>query len=460
MLATASLISALLAAPAPAAFNCPEARARAAILADALAACSRDAQPACALPAPEPALLPLEELQQLTADLETTLRAHCPVSAPAAARPPRRLLRPGPAQAGLLALAGAAANASDDAMALNRAWGELAPAGRAPVSARLVLFPPQLPTLPAWNGPTLSPYPQLTMPTMPDLRPSLTPTPTPDLQPTTPATSSPREDFNAQPPAASPCADLRDKAGRLRGAADQCDSDVAAGAPRCHVDVTFRSPSIPKVLSSGSARSYADAFDRVADAGDESACAEYGEEGLIPSANSPTELQLPGSGVGPTYRRTWSTTISNGTGAYELMRAIKSDINRFSRGGGIADTPFAYDHGPNPHEITVGNVYRIDGPGRINPYVVVTESDSRSFELTTLAGHPEAGRVRFMAYDTGGSTVFTIRVFGHPATITDKALYGLAGYWVQTQIWDNFTENVREYSGGVSTPIERTSIKE
>lgn len=95
-----------------------------------------------------------------------------------------------------------------------------------------------------------------------------------------PGSSSPGGD-----PDRTPCADLRDKARRLRSAADQCDEAVAAGDPYCNVTPTFRRPSLPWEIAPGSARSYADEFDRIANEGNERICAERGGEGQIPSGD-------------------------------------------------------------------------------------------------------------------------------------------------------------------------------
>ena len=335
------------------------------------------------------------------------------------------------------------------------AWGELKPGVGKPVALAAQFQTFQTPNLSVPDlrgslprGPAQAPVPDIAYPVSPPEA----------VQPVSPAHGGGGGGGSGR----SACDDLRSKARRLRSAADSCDADVARGAPYCNVDVTFRSPSLPSSLRPSQARYYAGEFDRVAGYGDEYGCAAYGGEGSASSGGGASgALQPPGSGVGPVFRRTWSTRIYGGMSAAYLMLEIKHDINKFSYGNIIANTPFTYVSGPNAAKVSVGNVYSIDGPARWDPYVKVTDADSRSFELTTLQGHPEAGRVRFMAYDDNGSTVFTIRVLGHPSSTANQALYTAAGYFVQTRIWDNFTENVRAYSRGISsTPVERTEIKE
>lgn len=167
----------------------------------------------------------------------------------------------------------------------------------------------------------------------------------------------------------------------------------------------------------------------------------------------PTELQPPGTGVGPIILRIFTTgAMANAKRANEVIGAIKRDINRFSMVPGffgnfsLADTPFKCVAGPNCSEITQDNIYKIDGPFVFNPYVKATTVTNDAFEFTTMKGHPEAGQVKFSANDLPAGTLFTIRVWGHPSTRVDYVLYDLAGHWTQTQIWENFVENVRAFA--------------
>lgn len=170
----------------------------------------------------------------------------------------------GPGLRSLRAIA-AAAEAGDEGLvdALNGSWGQFDPG---PAASPLAFQNPYTPTLP-------------------DLRPTLpTPTPTPEVRPTTPATPvqagvspvAPKPDAGD-----GPCDDLRRKARRLRAAADQCDVDVAGGAPYCNVSVTFTSPNIPSSLPPGTARQHAHRFDDIASSGDEQFCASQGGIGRI-----------------------------------------------------------------------------------------------------------------------------------------------------------------------------------
>jgi RHS repeat-associated protein len=166
----------------------------------------------------------------------------------------------------------------------------------------------------------------------------------------------------------------------------------------------------------------------------------------------PTELQPPGTGVGPIVFRLFTTGPMRGARpAAEVMQAIKSDVNKFSTVPGLlgsldpADTPFKFASGPNPNEIAEGNIYRIDGPFVINPYVKTIESTETSFEFMTMKGHPEAGRVRFSTADLPAGTIFSIRVWAHPSTWANRIAYSV-GYHVQTEIWTHFTEQVRIFA--------------
>jgi RHS repeat-associated protein len=181
--------------------------------------------------------------------------------------------------------------------------------------------------------------------------------------------------------------------------------------------------------------------------------APAGEAAVFSKTRIPTELQLPGTGVGPIILRIFTTgAMRNARRATEVIGGVKRDINRFSTVPGFfgnfspSDTPFKCVAGPNCGEITQNNIYSIDGPFAFNPYVKATTVTNDSFEFTTMKGHPEAGQVKFSANDLAAGTLFSIRVWGHPSTRANSILYGLAGHWTQTQIWENFVENVRTFA--------------
>lgn len=275
LLGTILLAAPSRAAETPAGRLCSGAEARLEALRGALRACRASALGSCGLSSVlGPDLLPTDELARVVDELERAVGASCPAPRPGRGDPavpgdasparPRRLGR-GPTLGRLLEMAGAVEAAADPSAPLDAAWGELRPAS---LSLGSGLSPSLTPSLP-----------------LPDLKPSLPDIPKVEVQPARPMElAAPRAAPAAQDPGSTPCADLRDKARRLRSAADQCDSDVAAGAPYCDVVVTFRSPSIPKSLSPSSARAYASDFESVAAGMDERACAAYGGEGSIPAA--------------------------------------------------------------------------------------------------------------------------------------------------------------------------------
>jgi len=170
-------------------------------------------------------------------------------------------------------------------------------------------------------------------------------------------------------------------------------------------------------------------------------------------------LQLPGTGFGQIFGRSFTTGLmSPSKSSREIMSALRRNINQFSTIraplGKLnpADSPFTCVSGPDCSEITVGNIYQVDGPLWINPYVMTTEATESLVEFTTMQGHPEAGVIQFSAQDFEAGTVFSINSQGQAATMLNYALYLTAGYDIQTRIWTNFVRNVREFATPTSSP--------
>jgi hypothetical protein len=170
-------------------------------------------------------------------------------------------------------------------------------------------------------------------------------------------------------------------------------------------------------------------------------------------------LQLPGTGFGQIFGRSFTTGLmSPSKSSREIMSALRRNINQFSTIraplGKLnpADSSFTCVSGPDCSEITVGNIYQVDGPLWINPYVMTTEATESLVEFTTMQGHPEAGVIQFSAQDFEAGTVFSINSQGQAATMLNYALYLTAGYDIQTRIWTNFVRNVREFATPTSSP--------
>jgi RHS repeat-associated protein len=207
--------------------------------------------------------------------------------------------------------------------------------------------------------------------------------------------------------------------------------------------------------SAGTTESFANAATRVSGTMDITVTGTRGSKD-----GSPTELQPPGTGIGPILGRSFTTgAMHPSKRAVEIMRALRNNINQFSTVKGKlgfanpADTPFTCTSGPDCSTITKGNVYRIDGPMTVNPYVMTTAATETFLEFTTMRGHPEAARVQFSADDLRAGTVFSIDVWGHPATRVDQMLYLVAGYDLQGMIWSHFVDSVRQFATSTQTEV-------
>jgi RHS repeat-associated protein len=166
----------------------------------------------------------------------------------------------------------------------------------------------------------------------------------------------------------------------------------------------------------------------------------------------PTKQQPPGTGVGPIVRKYYSSgPLSSNLTAEEIITEIRTNFNKFSRdyiftGVSPIDSTFTCVSGPDCRMINVGNIYEIDGPLWVTPYVQATSVTSTSFSFITMEGHPEAGQIKFSADNSPQGPIFNISLWGQPKTTWDFKLYNnlgpFSGTFVQDQIWYNFTHNV------------------
>lgn len=158
------------------------------------------------------------------------------------------------------------------------------------------------------------------------------------------------------------------------------------------------------------------------------------------------------TGSGPLLERRYCIDIVRPRyAAAELMQQIQCDVAHFSPDL-LAD--FEKTAGEN-HHLAVGDEFSIKILGPWNGQVRVTDVTPTSFELATLDGHPEAGRIRFGLLphpDRADALRFEIRSWarsrdGLVAFMYDKVG---AGKRVQEQTWRIFCERVAAASGGAA----------
>jgi hypothetical protein len=80
--------------------------------------------------------------------------------------------------------------------------------------------------------------------------------------------------------------------------------------------------------------------------------------------------------------------------------------------------------------------------------VRVEEATDRRATLCTLAGHPLAGAVRFLAEDRAEMIRFQVEVYDRPATIADYLVMRPVGELLQSATWDKVVQAVIDASGG------------
>ncbi len=109
----------------------------------------------------------------------------------------------------------------------------------------------------------------------------------------------------------------------------------------------------------------------------------------------PTAPQPAASGSGPLLERRYFLDLARPrlTPA-ALMAAVQADLGRFAPAL-LADFR-RQDHATGP--LQVGEEFEIKILGPWNGCVRVADAGATFFELLTLAGHPEAGRIRFEAH--------------------------------------------------------------
>jgi len=90
-------------------------------------------------------------------------------------------------------------------------------------------------------------------------------------------------------------------------------------------------------------------------------------------------------------------------------------------------------------------------PLRENVQVRVEEVADRRATLCTLAGHPLAGAVRFLAEDRGDAIRFQVEVYDRPATLVDYLVMRPVGEMLQSATWDKVVQSVIDASGGRAT---------
>jgi len=155
-------------------------------------------------------------------------------------------------------------------------------------------------------------------------------------------------------------------------------------------------------------------------------------------------------GAGPQLERRYFVDLARARlSPAQLMQAIQADLPHFSPEL-LAD--FEQRAG-EPGVLRVGDEFHIKILGPWNGSVRVVQVSATRFELATLAGHPEAGRICFEVHhldERPGELRFEIRSLARSRDGLVAFAYDTlgGGRLMQAATWIEFCRRVAEASGG------------
>ena len=102
-----------------------------------------------------------------------------------------------------------------------------------------------------------------------------------------------------------------------------------------------------------------------------------------------------------------------------------------------------------------GNTLTMVLPARGNVQVRVEQLMPNSATLVTVAGHPLAGAIRFVAEQRGDLLRFEVRLYDRPANLADWLMMRAVGDSMQARTWESLVQAMVEESGGAAvTPVQ------
>ena len=160
--------------------------------------------------------------------------------------------------------------------------------------------------------------------------------------------------------------------------------------------------------------------------------------------------QMPDEGVGDLKRKRFWVDISGSELAPEELFA------RFcARFGDLTPLLELRAEPDTPAVLAKGSTLTMALPVRGNVQVRVQQITGRSATLVTLAGHPLAGAIRFLADRNGDLLRFEVQVYDRPANFADWIAMRTVGEGIQASTWESLVQAVVSESGGVAAaPIQ------
>lgn len=167
------------------------------------------------------------------------------------------------------------------------------------------------------------------------------------------------------------------------------------------------------------------------------------DEGLAILADSQPE-RLPEEGVGTLRRKRFWADIEGGRMGPEML--FRHFVSHFAE-----CTPWHVDLEAEPGTRLVpelGAVLTIALPLRGNVQIRIVELEERRMTVCTVAGHPLAGAVRFLAEERGERVRFEVQVYDRAANVIDWLVLNPIGARLQNATWNETVERVVKESGG------------
>jgi hypothetical protein len=167
----------------------------------------------------------------------------------------------------------------------------------------------------------------------------------------------------------------------------------------------------------------------------------------LPPAVALDDVQRPDDGHGPLFHRVYRTRIRDTEMTPEaVIGRVAADPDC------VAPSEFASFQKVRGEdgEMRAGDEYVVHMAGPWDGPVRVVDRTPTCFRLVTLAGHLEAGQIRFSAREEGGMVVFEIESWARSAGRLVDLLYDRLrmAKEVQLHMWTSMLQRVADMAGG------------
>jgi NADH dehydrogenase len=169
------------------------------------------------------------------------------------------------------------------------------------------------------------------------------------------------------------------------------------------------------------------------------------DDGLAKLADSQPEV-LPEEGVGALRRKRFWADIEDSRMNADML--FGHFVSHFAE-----CTPWHVNLDAEPGTPRVpelGATLTIALPLRGNVQIRIVELEPRRMTVCTVAGHPLAGAVRFLAEERGSAVRFEVQVFDRAANVVDWFVMNPIGARLQNATWRETVERVLKESGGTA----------